>query len=153
MGETTWTPEEIALAKTLWAEGLTGRQIAAKLDKTRNAVMGKLWRAGLKRPPPTPKIASPYIRKRPPAKVSRMTRPKSPPPSPDAERKDGHRICDPGFRGCRWPLPGHDGSEMRFCCLPAERTYCDHHHAAAYSSAQPTRRQERGLVRMALGAS
>ena len=41
-----WTDERFELAKSLWSMGVSGGQIAATLQLTRSAVMGKLWRAG-----------------------------------------------------------------------------------------------------------
>lgn len=45
----SWTDERIETLKTLWAEGLSGSQIAFRMDGnvTRNAVIGKLHRLGL----------------------------------------------------------------------------------------------------------
>lgn len=46
----TWTPERTELAKTLWLKGQTAEQIARRIGGTsRNAVIGKMHRLGLKR--------------------------------------------------------------------------------------------------------
>lgn len=58
-----WSEERVAKLKALWGEGRTASQIAVLLgDVTRNAVIGKAHRLGLKgRPSPIrkDKIAAP----------------------------------------------------------------------------------------------
>lgn len=47
-----WTEERVATLKTLWNEGRSASQIAARLGGvTRAAVLGKVWRLGLARDP------------------------------------------------------------------------------------------------------
>jgi len=41
-----WTPEELAEAVRLRQDGLGSSVIARKLKRTRNSVIGALWRAG-----------------------------------------------------------------------------------------------------------
>ena len=70
-----WTEERVARLKALWTEGRTASQIAAIIgDITRNAVIGKVHRLGLKGRPspirkekistPTPKSTegAPWVR-------------------------------------------------------------------------------------------
>lgn len=47
-----WTPEHIAALKTLFNEGVSFSHIASQLALTRNAVIGKCNRLGLRRDPP-----------------------------------------------------------------------------------------------------
>lgn len=42
-----WDDKGIARLRELWAEGLSGSQVAAELGMTRNAVIGKIHRLGL----------------------------------------------------------------------------------------------------------
>ncbi len=57
-----WTDERIELLKKLWADGLSGNQIAAELGGiTRNAVIGKAHRLGL---PGRPRSGGPNPKKR-----------------------------------------------------------------------------------------
>ena len=84
-----WTAERIADLTRLWRDGLTAKQIAARLGQvTRNAVIGKVHRLGLVRGaavkaiklgPPPRKHA-----KRPPTAYARRDTDKLPPP-PDAK--------------------------------------------------------------------
>ena len=68
-----WTPERVEVLTRLWAEGLSARQIAAKLGGvTRNAVIGKAHRLNLQRgapvpqPPPIPEPVVVRFLNRPP---------------------------------------------------------------------------------------
>ena len=47
----TWTPHRIEELKRLHEAGYTCSQIAREIDVTRNAVIGKVSRLGLTRPP------------------------------------------------------------------------------------------------------
>eukprot|EP01034_Spumella_vulgaris_P003547 gene3547-4557_t len=78
----SWTDERIESLRTMWEKGLTASQIADELGGvSRNAVIGKAHRLGLKsRPSPLPatdkakpvKAAAPTPR---PAKPARSPRP------------------------------------------------------------------------------
>ena len=111
-----WTPERVEMLTRLWAEGLSARQIAAKLGGvTRNAVIGKAHRLNLQRgaeevepipkpPPPVPEV--PIFAPMPEAK-SWM---------------------------CRWPLedPGRFGLHICGKTSQPGRYYCAEHLTAAY---------------------
>lgn len=43
-----WTEERVERAKSLASDGFCGSSIAADLGTTKNAVMGKLWRLGVR---------------------------------------------------------------------------------------------------------
>ena len=57
----TWTPERVEQLRTCVVNGLTCSQIAAEIGVTRNAIIGKIHRLGLKplRSPGTPARACP----------------------------------------------------------------------------------------------
>ena len=44
-----WTVKDTKRLKVMWANGITAAQIAIDLRKSRNAVLGKVWRMGLER--------------------------------------------------------------------------------------------------------
>ena len=78
----SWTDERIEQLRSMWEKGLTASQIADELGGvSRNAVIGKAHRLGLKsRPSPvkaTEKVAKPV-------KVPAAPKPASPPPAPRA---------------------------------------------------------------------
>ena len=45
----SWTPQEDATLCVLWQDGYTARLIALEMGKTRNAVLGRIYRRGLKK--------------------------------------------------------------------------------------------------------
>lgn len=62
---TMWTEERIERLKTLWADGLSASQIAARLGGiTRNAVIGKVHRLGLAGRATTSRRYAPRLRRR-----------------------------------------------------------------------------------------
>ena len=84
----SWTDERIETLKGLWEKGLTASQIADKLGNvSRNAVIGKAHRLGLKsRPSPVkgeadiaPKAGTP---RKPAAKAQPAAAPENPPAAP-----------------------------------------------------------------------
>jgi GcrA cell cycle regulator len=106
--DTVWTAERINMLSRLWEEGLSTAEIGRRLGLTKNAVIGKAHRLGLKgRPSPV----------------------KAPPPQP-------LRPVVVGFSGptCSWPF-GHPGErDFHFCgarALPG-KPYCAEHSAIAY---------------------
>ena len=110
----SWTDERIAKLQKLWDEGLSASQIAEKLgDVTRNAVIGKAHRLGLKsRPSPVKQDSAPS---KPAAKKAKIT-----------TKPTKVTLLDLNERMCKWPI-GHPGEE-------------DFHHCAeAYQSQQPRR--------------
>lgn len=61
----TWTPEQDEMARNMWAIGASGGDIANRLGKSRDAVLGRAGREGWKRnegvaarpgPPPSPRV-------------------------------------------------------------------------------------------------
>ncbi len=46
-GELIWLDEDVGRLRTLHAKGISASLIGAEMDRTRNAVLGKLWRLGL----------------------------------------------------------------------------------------------------------
>jgi GcrA cell cycle regulator len=113
-----WTEERVSKLKALWGEGRTASQIATMLgDVTRNAVIGKAHRLGLKgRPSPIRKektvVQKPVRRQAAP--VPRAT-----------------RVSD---RQCHWPIGHPREPGFHFCGAPAvdDKPYCEEHCAVAY---------------------
>lgn len=114
-----WTEERVAKLKALWGEGHSASQIAGILgDITRNAVIGKAHRLGLKgRPSPIRKektTAPKPVRRAAAAPVARTT-----------------RVSD---RQCHWPIGHPREPGFHFCGAPAvaDKPYCEQHCAVAY---------------------
>lgn len=163
-----WTDDRIDRLKTLFADGLSGSQMAADLGVTRNAVIGKLHRIGLRREqtykaggprPPRPRAsrpprlkAEPRLPRKPP-KWNPKTRivdniNLQPEPIPMPEFVDN--IIPVGQRktllelkedSCRWPI-GDPGTKDFFFCGGVSVSglpYCKYHCRVAYQPA-PARR-------------
>lgn len=142
-----WTLARVALLLELRAKKWSGRRIAAELGVTRNAVMGKLARMGLKcesmRQPPRG-------RKRDMERKARQQqqhgdRRRKPPQAPPAPPKvaDVAPELPPATRvsiyqltptSCRWPYGDPRDPDFVFCGAPAiEGSYCGHHARMAWA--------------------
>ena len=119
-----WTDERIAKLSKLWDEGFSASQIAERLGEgvTRNAVIGKAHRLGLKSRPSPVKSAKGKggrpAKKAKPAKPAKIT------------------LLDLTERMCKWPS-GHPGDDdFQFCGKKAAAglPYCEAHCEEAYQS-------------------
>jgi len=125
-----WTEDRIDALRKLWDDGLSASQIAKELGEgvTRNAVIGKAHRLGLKSRP-SPVKTDKEKKKAAPKKVVKKT------------DKKLVSLLDLTDRMCKWPL-GHPGDDdFHFCGKASEpgMPYCAGHCAEAYQ-AQPPRR-------------
>lgn len=151
----SWTDERIDQLKQLWEKGLTASQIADKLAGgiSRNAVIGKAHRLGLKaRPSPVksgegvPGVeASAEVRPAAAsAPVAEVPRPKpvaARPAAPVTSSSGKTSLLDLSDKICKWPI-GHPGEpDFHFCGKPAQATfpYCGEHCAVAYQAQLPRR--------------
>jgi GcrA cell cycle regulator len=135
MTATRWTDDTIITLIELWRRGLSAREIGEQIDKTRNAVIGKLSRLHKhlrpftgRRPPPPPR---PRVRHRP--LMHSMPEEEVPIVVPEpTERKRMITLMELNGDTCRWPL--NDGGPFLFCGdLKADGSpYCVKHTHAAY---------------------
>jgi GcrA cell cycle regulator len=144
----------------LWADGFSTREIAIRLNTTKNAIVGKKKRLALQdRPspiaygPPRPPIPSlPYVMPPPKPKTGRPPGPSrhvapippewlvEPPPAPrptlvPPSRPVSSVVPFKQHAGpCRWPLGDPRKPGFRFCDGRAvlERPYCERHCEKAY---------------------
>lgn len=140
------------IARALWNEGKSAQQIALYFGMTRNAVCGRLWRAGMKREGAamwgTRKPAAPKpqrVKKFSVAKIARPPRVEAAPavavvvdimaPRPFMSRTR---------RECSWILD--DGQA---CCNQSDvgASYCAGHRALVYRPTVTSRDYERSLRR------
>lgn len=136
----SWTPERIEKLQSLWEKGLSASQIADELGDgvSRNAVIGKAHRLGLKaRPSPVKTEAEPR-----PAAPPAPRKPKSASPAKPARVS----LLDLNERICKWPH-GHPGDDdFHFCGKPVQPgfPYCAEHCAVAYQAQLPRRDRRPG---------
>jgi GcrA cell cycle regulator len=142
-----WTNERVEELRRLWGQGQTASRIADLLGGvTRNAVIGKAHRLGLRgrpspirrdengtaiaRPAPAPRVSVPQPAKAelPPVEVSRAAAMPAPAPSQPKTAQGG------GGRTCSWPVGDPKQAGFHFCggeAVPG-RPYCASHCGMAY---------------------
>ena len=146
-----WTDTRVETVKTLWLDGLSAAEIARRMGgTTRNAVIGKVHRLGLKgRGTPAE-----------PGRVRRAARPIEPRAKRQPKPVRAHVpapprgifICEPApvrmdapgsetvltIRGsqCRWPIGDPSSESFTLCGRNKERgAYCCEHGQLAYRGA------------------
>lgn len=151
----SWTAARVEYLRRRHSEGASAGVIARELGLSRNAVIGKIARLGLRgfgqgRNPSGDTLRKPKT-PRPPKPVAPKAKPPAPKPAPVApaapdvatiELTDlpagempatAVRFLDTEARHCRWPVGNWAGPvETRHCCghekLP-DSSYCSFHHA------------------------
>ncbi len=162
-----WTAEQDRQLLDLQAGGHSATEIGRTMHKTRNAIIGRLWRlrqVGLglpvrkagkratlpKEPKPEPVLRYP---KEKPVTLSTAANIGTMPPKAHITKRPWREVMDeafspiPGSRptrlmdrapmSCAWPVGG-DGEGLLSCSMPTTgHVYCDHHRRIAYVQAKP----------------
>jgi GcrA cell cycle regulator len=132
----------------LWASGLSGAKIAARLGggATRNSVIGKAYRLGLPKRDTTSRLSQAVKRMRARRQRPAPAKPLSPiqallalveptPPDADLVSKSVH-LLDLEATSCHWPRHRDERNDWRFC--GHERvvglSYCRHHARRAFQA-------------------
>jgi len=128
-----WTDETIEKLKQLWAKGQSASKIAEELGAgiTRNAVIGKAHRLGLKARPSPVRVDGSKSKAAAGAKARRGK----------AKKKKTIGLLDLTERMCKWPI-GHPGeADFHFCGAEAVpgTPYCQAHCQEAYQTPQSRR--------------
>ncbi len=129
----SWTDEKIEQLKELWDQGLSTAEIGRELGVSKNAVVGKSHRLGLK-PRPSP--------------ISGKAPEKAPKPKPKPKAKESTRVMDVidlGPQMCRWPFGDPGDDDFHFCGKTSVvgKPYCEDHCAAAYVTKSSSRDRDR----------
>lgn len=124
-----WTDDRIDVLRKLWDKGLSASQIAGELGEgvTRNAVIGKAHRLGLKsRPSPVKAEAAKPREKAAPKKVVE-------------ESSDKIGLLDLTESTCKWPIGHPDIEGFHFCGKESNPglPYCNDHCLMAYQAQAP----------------
>lgn len=145
-----WTDERIETLKTLYGDGLSASQIGAELGCTRNAVIGKVHRIGLRRRGRPVAVSRPQPRHKPqrraPIKQGAIVRAPQQPyvePTPieDSAIPTAQHcsLLELTSKTCRWPIGDPGKPDFFFCGGPADNNlglpYCSYHSRAAYQPA------------------
>lgn len=130
----SWTDEKIEDLKKLWAKGLSTAEIGRELGVSKNAVVGKSHRLGLK-PRPSPisgKAAETTGTAAAPAPAPAKAK-AAKPAKAKATEKIGD-IIDLGPQMCRWPFNDPGDEDFHFCGrqVAPSKPYCPEHCAVAY---------------------
>ncbi|OEJ67523.1 GcrA family cell cycle regulator [Magnetovibrio blakemorei] len=125
-----WTPDRIKVLIALWEEGLPTSEIGRRLGVTKNSVVGKVHRLGLKKRQSP--IRQTSVTTAQPKKVK-----KAPTPSPTAATLpsgDVVRLEELTNAMCCWPEGEPGTPEFHFCGKASvpDKPYCDAHCARAY---------------------
>ncbi len=146
-----WTNERVEELRRLWGQGQTASRIADLLGGvTRNAVIGKAHRLGLRgRPSPirreegaparsaVPRVSIPApqpVKVELPPVETRSEAPRSAPTAPPAAAAAPKTAGVGGLRSCSWPMGDPKQPGFHFCgeeAVPG-RPYCAAHCGMAY---------------------
>ena len=135
-----WTTSQVRRLVVLWNERASAKRIARILgpEFTRSAVVGKLFRMGLRRTDEQRSEAQSVGGRRSQARLRPPSLPPMPlpPPAPCAVVPRLIGILELRRSSCRWPYGV--GEETRFCGHPASAgSYCLAHRAIAYGESLP----------------
>jgi len=141
-----WTDERVALLKKLTADGLSSSRIAAEIGGiTRNAVIGKLHRMGIKNPQPVSARGTRVPRRRLRVPTIRMPKVEAAQAEsaaavstaaatecdlPPDQSNYAVSLIEAGPACCRWPLNDTRPIEnFLFCGAPVveKQSYCRRH--------------------------
>ncbi len=147
-----WSEDNIDLMKRLWASGLTGSQIAARMGTTRSSVIGKVHRLHL---PKRATVALTTPRRQPPAQIPSLAVLSEMPNEPEPQLREpvtetvtpvkrGFGPCKTsdlqmGDHRCRWPVGDPRDKDFHFCGDEQKpgKPYCEKHCAVAYAGTTP----------------
>ena len=134
-----WTPDHIKTLMGLWEEGLPTSEIGRRLGVTKNAVVGKVHRLGLKkRQSPIRQAAAGSAQPAKPKAAPKPAANSSTPPMPAAKAVkptgDVVRLEELTSSMCSWPEGEPGTPDFYFCGEPSvtDKPYCEAHCARAY---------------------
>lgn len=161
--ETSWTPDRIKMAFDLWKQGYSASQIATQLGViTRNAVIGKISRAGLKRSDQALDATYALANVRQPAKPKAVKTAPKQPRSPSQSRPLTEApqeqpsatpiaLVDLRSHHCRWPIgdPGREGFHFCGARKADGGVYCAKHGLVAFQPTSSAKELARSLRKYA----
>lgn len=168
-----WKPDDVRRLQAAILEGLSYGQIVKFRLKgyTRNAVIGKCHRLGIREKMTAPEAAIRSAQHNNAShfsdRVSRFKRHALKPQGKTAQlyalATKGGGVSDAAMKAvlglkegehCKWPIGDPKSAQFHFCTCPPKtgEPYCEDHHKAAYEPSQPAKTREhqlRGVARFA----
>ncbi|MBF0246472.1 MAG: hypothetical protein HQL36_00140 [Alphaproteobacteria bacterium] len=146
MSAVEWTPDRIKVLMALWEEGLATSEIGRRLGVTKNAVVGKVHRLGLKKRQSPIRQATPAPAAAQPKKAKAAapaSKPEHPAPKPVMPTGEVVRLEALTAAMCSWPEGEPGTPEFHFCGQPAAegKPYCEAHCARAYVKVSKDKRK------------
>jgi len=139
MSAVEWTPDRIKILIAHWEEGLPTSEIGRRLGVTKNSVVGKVHRLGLKkRQSPIRQSAAGTAQPKKAKAKAKVATPKTETvaQAPKVKRPTGEVIRLEELTGsmCCWPEGEPGTQDFYFCGEPSvpEKPYCAEHCARAY---------------------
>jgi len=139
MSAVEWTPDRIKILIAHWEEGLPTSEIGRRLGVTKNAVVGKVHRLGLKKRQSPIRQSAPGTVQPKKARAKTKVAEKSETvvqATPKVTRPSGEVIRLEELTGsmCSWPEGEPGTPDFYFCGEPsiADKPYCEHHCSRAY---------------------
>ena len=155
---TGWTEKESQILKKLWEDGQSASKCGAILKRSRNAVISKVHRMGLKN-------HGPNVQRSPRKKIIKSTKNKTegvkakvhyiPFEAGKPINKDHFKVGDKTpvsldkltVSSWRWPLEDENGKHLGYCgCKKTGTAYCDDHAAIAYPALRDLKKQKQEEV-------
>lgn len=152
MSAEEWTPERIKILIGFWEEGLPTSEIGRRLGVTKNAVVGKVHRLGLKKRQSPIRQSSSSSAQPKKAKAAAL-RPQADAPARPATAKtpmptgDVVSLEDLTSSMCCWPEGEPGTEEFHFCGQPSvsEKPYCEAHCARAYVKVSKDKKKKKSF--------
>jgi GcrA cell cycle regulator len=142
-----WNDEAVAKLTKLYVKGLSSSEIAKELGTTRNAVIGKIDRSGLRLASKiegfrkaVPKLPGPRPKERPRPRIKPVYYGIEEPAAP--ENMKGCTLMQLTDKTCRFPIGDPSEPGFHFCgsaVAGIDRVYCPHHTKIAYTTAAQRR--------------
>jgi GcrA cell cycle regulator len=131
-----WTKEQVAFVKLKHAEGCRPKEIGEAMGKSRAAILGRLFRLGLRSP--RPQAETYKVKNRVTGQIFIKHYPKPRPPT--ASLPHHVNLIDLKNNHCRWPISKDEWGHHMFCgdAVLTKLPYCTIHARIAYS--EPNRR-------------
>ena len=151
-----WTTQQVNKAVRMWKEGYTATEIALTITKSRNAVIGKLNRLGIKKPSTAAPIKNSKARvRKQPTDVNGSTKGNDQADNDNEDNKLEDQKLTLLFlneKTCRWPIGDPSTKNFWFCGKPAQlnKRYCAQHSELAFQP-NPVKKERTELQARVIG--